>query len=80
MDNLWSNTRKLKYAADESSPVYLAQTGALRSTQPPVQWVSGTISSEVKWSGREADHPSPTNADVKKTSVYTSTPPYAFKA
>jgi hypothetical protein len=30
--------------------------------------------------GREADHSPPTNAEVKKTWVYTSTRPYAFMA
>jgi hypothetical protein len=27
--------------------------------------------------GREADHSSPTSAEVKKKGIYTSTPPYA---
>jgi hypothetical protein len=27
---------------------------------------------------READHSPPTSAEVKKTWIYTSTPPYAF--
>jgi hypothetical protein len=30
--------------------------------------------------GREADHSSPTSAEVKKMWIYTSTPPYAFMA
>jgi hypothetical protein len=30
--------------------------------------------------GREADHSLPTSAEVKKTWVYTSTPPYVFMA
>jgi hypothetical protein len=30
--------------------------------------------------GREADHTLPTNVEVKKTRIYTSTPPYAFMA
>jgi hypothetical protein len=32
----------------------------------------------VKRLGREADHSFPSSADVKKTWIYTSTPPYAF--
>jgi hypothetical protein len=48
---------------------------ALRSTQPPIQWVPG-----AKWSGREADHSSPTSIEVKKTWIYTSTSPYALLA
>jgi hypothetical protein len=31
-----------------------------------------------KAAGREADHSPPTNAEVKKTWIYTSTPLYAF--
>jgi hypothetical protein len=33
---------------------------------------------EVKRQGREADHSSPTSAEVKKPSTYISTPPYIF--
>jgi hypothetical protein len=50
----------------------------LRSTQPPIQWVPGTLSPEVKRQGHEADHSPPASTDVKK--IYTSTPPYAFMA
>jgi hypothetical protein len=38
------------------------------------------VSNGVKWQGREADHSSPTRADVKKTWIYISTRPYAFIA
>jgi hypothetical protein len=41
----------------------------------PIQWVSG-----VKRPGREADHPSPASAEVKKMWICTFTPPYAFMA
>jgi hypothetical protein len=34
----------------------------------------------VKRPGREAGHSTPSNAEVKKTWIYTSTPPYAFMA
>jgi hypothetical protein len=34
----------------------------------------------VKRPGREADHSPPTSAEVKKMWIYTSIPPYAFKA
>jgi hypothetical protein len=53
---------------------------ALRPTQPPIQWVPGTLSPELKWPGREADHSPPTNAEVQKTWAYTSTPPYVLMA
>jgi hypothetical protein len=38
------------------------------------------VSSGVKQTGREADHSSPTNVEVKKTWIYTSTHPYASMA
>jgi hypothetical protein len=34
----------------------------------------------VKRPGREADHSSPTSAEVKKTGVFASTPPHVFMA
>jgi hypothetical protein len=46
---------------------------ALRSTHPPTQWIP-----EVKWPWRETDHSPPTNAEVKKMCIYTSTLPYGF--
>jgi hypothetical protein len=51
---------------------------ALGSTQPPIQWVPGALSPEVKRPGREADHSPPSSAKVKKIWIYTSTSPYAF--
>jgi hypothetical protein len=53
---------------------------ALRSTQPPLQWVPGALSPGVKRPGREVDHSPPTSAEVKKMWIYTSAPPYAFMA
>jgi hypothetical protein len=40
----------------------------------------GALSPGVKRPGREADHSSPTSAEVNKTWVYTSTSPYVFMA
>jgi hypothetical protein len=57
-----------------------SSTPALRSTQPPIQWVSGAPSSGVKRQGREADHSPAASAEVKKRWIYTSTPPYVFMA
>jgi hypothetical protein len=51
---------------------------ALRPTQPHFHWVLGALSLGVKRPGREADHSPPTSAEVKKTWIYTSTPPYIF--
>jgi hypothetical protein len=39
---------------------------ALGSTQPPIQWVPGALSLEVKWPCREADHSAPSSAEVKE--------------
>jgi hypothetical protein len=36
------------------------------------------FSTEVKTLGHEADNSPPTNAEVKNTWIYTSTPPYIF--
>jgi hypothetical protein len=43
-------------------------------------WVLGAFSQEIKRPGREVDHSPPTSAEVKKTWIYTPTPPYAFMA
>jgi hypothetical protein len=53
---------------------------ALVPTQPPIEWVRGALSPEIKRQGREADHLSPTSAEVKKMWIYTSIPPYALMA
>jgi hypothetical protein len=39
---------------------------ALGSTQPPIQWVPGTLSPGVERPVREADHSLPASAEVKK--------------
>jgi hypothetical protein len=51
-----------------------ASRSSLGPTQPPIQWVSGAISQEVKRPGREADHSPPSSADVnmRKVYIYTS--------
>jgi len=53
---------------------------ALRPIQPPIQWVPGTLTLEVKWPAREADLSYSSSAEVKNTWSYTCTPQYAFKA
>jgi hypothetical protein len=39
-------------------------SGVLRHNQPPITWVSGTLTPEVKRPGREADHSPPSSAEV----------------
>jgi hypothetical protein len=51
---------------------------ALGSTQPPLQWAPGALSPGVKRPGLEADHSPPASAEVKKSWISTSTPPYNF--
>jgi hypothetical protein len=53
---------------------------ALGSTEPPIQWVQGALSPEVKQPGRESNHSPPNSAEVKKMWIYTSTLLYAFMA
>jgi hypothetical protein len=50
----------------------------LGSTHLPSQRVPGALFPEVKRPKRKADHSHPASAEVKKTQIYTSTPPYAF--
>jgi hypothetical protein len=32
----------------------------------------------IKWAGCKANHSPPTGAEVKRTGIYTATPPYVF--
>jgi hypothetical protein len=41
---------------------------------------TGALSPGVKRQGLEADHSHPISVEVKKMWIYTSTPPYVFKA
>jgi len=43
-----------------------ASRTALGPSQPPVQWVSGSLSLGVKGPGREADNSPPSSAEVKE--------------
>jgi hypothetical protein len=55
-----------------------ASRTALGSTQPLVQWVPGALSLGVKRPGREADHSTPSSAEVRNAFNYTSTPAVRF--
>jgi hypothetical protein len=48
---------------------------ALGPTQPPIQWIPGTLSLGVKRPGREVVNSPSSNAKVKNAWSYTSTPP-----
>jgi hypothetical protein len=43
-----------------------AVSRALGPAQPPIKWVPGALSLGVKRPGREADHSSPSSAEVKE--------------
>jgi hypothetical protein len=77
--NGWT-TEGLKFEYRQShkfSLLHMVQTGF---GAHPIPWVPGTLSQGVKWTGGMADHSPHTSAEVKKTWVYTSTPPYVFMA
>jgi hypothetical protein len=57
-----------------------ASRRALGPTQPPIQWVPGSLSLVVKRPGREADHSPPSSAEVNNVWSYTSSPQYALTA
>jgi hypothetical protein len=44
------------------------------STHPPIQWVPGDLSPEVKRPGSEADHSPPSSAKAKNGGHITSLP------
>jgi hypothetical protein len=56
-------------------PNFTASRPAVGPTQPPIQWVPGTLSLRVNQPGREADHLPPSSAEVKNGWSYTSTSP-----
>jgi hypothetical protein len=60
--------------------IYLFQCFQTGSGAHPASYPMGTgaLSPGVKRPGREADHSPPTSAEVNKTWIYTSTPPYVF--
>jgi hypothetical protein len=46
--------------------LFTASRRALGPTQPPILWVPGALSLGVERPGRDADHSSPTSAEVKE--------------
>jgi hypothetical protein len=80
IDWLWAGWPRCRRSTPGRGKTFLLSTStrpALRSTQPPIQWVPEPLSPRVKRQGR-VDDQSPTSADVKNTWIYTSTPPYVF--
>jgi hypothetical protein len=57
-----------RFDSQQGQEIFLFSTVfrlALEPTQPPIQWVLGTLSLGVKWQGHEADHSFPSIAEVK---------------
>jgi len=46
--------------------ITIASRSVLGHTQPPIQWVPGSLSLGVNWPGREADHLYKSSAEVKE--------------
>jgi hypothetical protein len=42
---------------------------ALGPSQAPIQWMSGTCSLGLNWPWHEADHSSPSNADIMSVCI-----------
>jgi hypothetical protein len=57
-----------------------ASRKALGPTQPPIQRVPETLSLVAKRPEREADHSSPSSAEVENAWSYTSTPPIRLQS
>jgi hypothetical protein len=57
--------------------LHVVQTGSGAQSASYPMWTGGYFPG-VKRPRREANHSSPTSAEVKKTWVYTCTPPYVF--
>jgi hypothetical protein len=74
---LWAGRPRGRISSLGRSRISLIFTS---SSQPPIQWVAGILSPEVKRPGHEADHPRPTSAEFNNTWIYTSTPLYVFVA
>jgi hypothetical protein len=51
---------------------------ALVLAQPPIEWIPGALSLEVKQLRCEADHSLPSSPEVKNAWSFISTPPYIF--
>jgi hypothetical protein len=78
-DGYWLDDGGVRVRVPVESTIFTVSSRlALGPTQPLIQWVPNALSPGVKPQGREAEHSPPTSAEVKKSWIYTSTPPYAF--
>jgi hypothetical protein len=72
------NDRGVGVRAPVGPRIFISPT--LGSTPIPVQWITGVLAVGVKLLGHEFDHSPPISAEIKKTWIYTSIPPYVFMA
>jgi hypothetical protein len=84
-DSDWRRTGRLRGQSTSPGRVrnFLFSSSSRPALGPihlPIQWVPGALSLVVKRPERKADHSPPTSVEVKKTWIYTSTPPYVFMA
>jgi hypothetical protein len=74
MYKLRLDDRGLRFDSWRGLGIFLFTTAsrtALRPTHPPIQWVPGALSLEVKRPGRETDHSPSSSDDVKNQSPST---------
>jgi hypothetical protein len=57
-------TKKITYA-QKNNPQFFSRPDPA-PTQPPIQWVQGTLSLGLKRLGREANHSPPSSTEVKE--------------
>jgi hypothetical protein len=75
----WTTTRS-EFESQESQEISFLQSIQTGSGAHPYQMDMRGSFPWGKRPGREADHSPQTSAEVKKTWIYTYTPPYAFMA
>jgi hypothetical protein len=61
----------------ESSPLHVKTGSEAYPASYPMR-IGALFLRGIKRPGRDADHSSPSSAEVKKTWIYISTPPYVF--
>jgi hypothetical protein len=74
----WLRAGRSGFESQQGLKIFLFATSsrpALGPTQPPIQGVPGALSMGVRRLGREADHSSPSSAEVKNAWSCISTPP-----
>jgi hypothetical protein len=75
LDGRWVGVRFPVGASFYSSP---RRPVLLGPTQPPIRLVPRALSPGAERQECEADHSSPTTAEIQNTRINTSTPPYVF--